>query len=77
MYEFHGGSDFRLHDDPGIKLSSLGRCLMFVLSWVHYGILSYDVASGSEITPCNKIDKPLVVYTFTGNGMTSITTLRT
>ena len=21
--------------------------------------LSYDVASGSEITPCNKIDKPL------------------
>ena len=25
-------------------------------------VLSYDVASGSEITPCNKIDKPLVVY---------------
>ena len=38
--------------------------------------LSYDVASGSEITPCNKIDKPLVVYRFTGNVMTSITTLR-
>ena len=37
----------------------------------------YDVASGSEITPCNKIDKPLVVYRFTGNVMTSITTLRT
>ena len=34
--------------------------------------LSYDVASGSEITPCNKIDKPLVVYRFTGNVMTSI-----
>ena len=28
--------------------------------------LSYDVASGSEITPCNEIDKPLVVYRFTG-----------
>ena len=41
-----------------------------------YG-LSYDVASGSEIKPCNKIDKPLVVYRFTGNVMTSITTLRT
>ena len=27
-------------------------------------ILSYDVASGSEITPCNKIDKPLVAYRF-------------
>ena len=39
--------------------------------------LSYDVASGSEITPCNKIDKPLVVYRFTGNVMTSIATLRT
>ena len=39
--------------------------------------LSYDVASGSEITPCNKIDKPLVVYRFTGNVMTSITTLCT
>ena len=39
-------------------------------------ILSYDVASGSEITPCDKICKPLVVYRFTGNVMTSITTLR-
>ena len=39
--------------------------------------ISYDVASESEITPCNKIDKPLVVYRFTGNVMTSITTLRT
>ena len=29
--------------------------------------LSYDVASGSEITPCNKIGKPLVVCRFTGN----------
>ena len=34
-------------------------------------ILSYDVASGSEITPCNKIDKQLVVYRFRGNVMTS------
>ena len=41
------------------------------------GFLSYDVASGSEITPCNKINKPLLVYRFTGNVMTSITTLRT
>ena len=29
-------------------------------------ILSYDVASGSEIKPCNKNDKPLVVYRFSG-----------
>ena len=33
--------------------------------------LSHDVASVSDITPCNKIDKPL-----TGNVMTSIITLR-
>ena len=39
-----------------------------------YIVLSYDVASGSGITPCNKIDKPLVDYRFTGNIMTSITT---
>ena len=44
---------------------------------VEENTLSYDVASGSEITPCNKIDKPLVVYRFTGNVITSITTLRT
>ena len=36
-------------------------------------IISYDVASGSEITPCNTIDKPLVFYRFIGNFMTSIT----
>ena len=29
--------------------------------------LSYDVVSGSEIMPCNKIDKALVVYRFSGN----------
>ena len=39
--------------------------------------LSYDVASGSEIIPCNKIDKPLVVYRFSGNIIRSITTLHT
>ena len=44
---------------------------------VQNAYLSYDVASGREITPCNKICKPLVVYRLTGNVMTSITTLRT
>ena len=37
------------------------------LDLIHLNNLSYDIASGSEITPCNKIDKPLVVYRFTGN----------
>ena len=40
-------------------------------------LLSYNFASGSEITPCNKIGKTLVVYRFSGNVMASITTLRT
>ena len=35
--------------------------------------LSYDVASESEITPCNEIDKRLVVNRFLGKVMTSIT----
>ena len=39
--------------------------------------LSYDVASWSEITPCNKICTPLVAYRFSGNVMTSISPLRT
>ena len=47
------------------------------LSILKYIILSYDVSSESEITPCNKIDKPLVFYRFSGNVMTSISTLRT
>ena len=29
-------------------------------------VLSYDVASGSEITPCNIIDKPLVFFSIYG-----------
>ena len=35
--------------------------------------LTYDVASGSDITSCNKIDKPPVTYRFSGNVMTSTT----
>ena len=57
----------------------LFQARLYLQNWT-YSIykyeLSYDVASGSEITPCNKIDKPLVVYRFTGNVITSITTLR-
>ena len=39
-------------------------------------VLSHDVASGSNIMPCNKIDKPLVVYRVSGNIMTTIIMLR-
>ena len=39
-------------------------------------VLSHEIASGSEITLCNKIDKPLVVYRFSRNVMTSIIPLR-
>ena len=40
--------------------SSITMHLM--LRFINYVILSYEVKSESEITPCNKIDKPLVVY---------------
>ena len=33
MHEIHGGSDFRLHDGPDIKLPSVGQRLMFVFGW--------------------------------------------
>ena len=39
--------------------------------------LLYDIASGSEVTPCNKVNKPQVVYRFWDNVLTSIKTLRT
>ena len=29
--------------------------------------LLHDITSGSDITPCNKIDKTQVVYRFSGN----------
>ena len=31
--------------------------------------LSHDVVSGSEIMPCNKIDKPVVAYRLWGKVM--------
>ena len=42
----------------------------------YYTILSHDIASVNEIMPCNKIHKPLVVFRFSGNVMTSITMFR-
>ena len=50
--------------DCAVDISVL--CLFLM---VLYNILSYDVASGSEMTPCIKIYKPLVVYRFSGNAM--------
>ena len=49
-----------------------------VVTWhdIAYSILSHDVASGSDITTSNKIDKTLVVYRLARNVMTSIITLR-
>ena len=38
--------------------------------------LSYDVESGSEITPYNQVDEPLVVYRHSGKVMTSMTTTK-
>ena len=39
------------NDSPSCDIKGIGACKVF--------IIIYDVASGSEITPCDKIDKPL------------------
>ena len=64
---------------PGASLGSMVvECSVYILIIlkVLYDILPHNVASESEITPCNTIDKPIVVYRFSGNAMTSIITLR-
>ena len=59
----------------GYELWSIDSSSLSLQSQKMY--LSYDVASGSKITRCNKIGKPLVVYRFTANVMMFMTTLRT
>ena len=61
--------------DSNVNSIAAYRVLHVTYGVNFYEFLSYDVASGSEITPCNKIDKLLVVYRSLGNVMTSITTL--
>ena len=62
------------------KLNLNKRVFWTIWVWIIEGLyytLSYDIASGSEIMPCNKIDKQLVANKFMGNIMTSITMFRT
>ena len=59
-----------LKDSLLLQLSS--KLVKKLRSYKH---VSHDVASGSDITLCNKTDKPLVVNRFSGNVMTSIITL--
>ena len=55
------------------RYSSLQKsCLMPQMKY----ILSHNVVSGNEIPPCNKIDKPLVVYRFVRKVKPSMITLR-
>ena len=45
------------------------NCIRYFKLKLYMYLLSYDVASESEITPHIKIDKPLVVYRFSGKIM--------
>ena len=38
--------------------------IIIIIIIIIFMYLSHDVTSGSEITPRNKIDKPIVVYRF-------------
>ena len=70
----------RVHNEEWVTLNAYNTVSIFsreLFLQIALKRLSYDVASESESTPCNKIDKPLVVYIFTGNVITSITALRT
>ena len=61
-----------------LKITRVSKQQIIALYFVSETVLRfYNLETFSEITPCNKIDKPLVVYRFSGNVMTSITTLRT
>ena len=71
LQDYEGEADVITYDcdpldrDDSDSHSSGHRSNTFVLA--HAGKnehLSYDVAPGSEIMPCIKIDKPLVVYRF-------------
>ena len=66
-------SIFVMHTDDNNRL----HIFCFGEVSLEYLGLSYNVASESEIVPCIKINKPLVVYRFWGNVMTSIKTLST
>ena len=48
---------------------SVNYMVCFYMSTYH--MTSHDVTSGSDITLCNKIDKPLMVYIFSENVMQS------
>ena len=61
-----------IHVVPDQTAPIKSKIRLFLMSSLIRDYLSYDIVSGSEITPCNKIDKPLVIYR-----MTSITTLLT
>ena len=70
-FALHIGCPSKTNINGDEQIAAMLVCIIFE----HY--LSYGVVSWSEITPCIKIDKPLVVYRFSGNVMTSIKTLRT
>ena len=53
----------RAHMKSGGNFPYLSRSLE-VNIFIQVRFLSCDVLSGMKITPCNKIDKPLVVYKF-------------
>ena len=68
------------YTDIGEYCSELGTDISVITLLLHsykYLVLSHDVLSGRDITSSIKMDKPLVVYRFSGNVMMFITTLHT
>ena len=53
-----------VNTEKNLNQSVIGSDCIVRMIHIAYSMLSHDVVSGSDITPCNKIDKPLVVYRF-------------
>ena len=64
-----------------LPLIIMRQVLLYILDLYHTlsSVFVYHttLSLGVKMTPCNKTDKPLVIYRFSGNIITSITTLRT
>ena len=59
------GSASRMHVESLGKPCDVNKCPGILdIKGIYLVFSIYDVASGNDIPPCNKIDKPFVVYRF-------------
>ena len=59
-------SNFKLNDDPGIKLSGVGQCMLEFFDWAHRGLNWVVFSSGLAVCEFRAISfvSSQYVYTF-------------